>query len=53
MVNAGCEIPSGTPVENLRALCEWVPYRSQSCNKCRSGPQTRHLKLERSLCPDG
>ena len=20
-VNAGCEIPSGTPVENLRALC--------------------------------
>lgn len=21
MVNAGCEIPSGTPVENLRALC--------------------------------
>ena len=26
MVNAGCEIPSGTPVENLRALCEPVPY---------------------------
>ena len=23
-VNAGCEIPSGTPVENLRALCERV-----------------------------
>lgn len=22
MVNAGCEIPSGTPPENLRALCE-------------------------------
>ena len=28
MVNAGCEIPSGTPVENLRALCEPIPYRS-------------------------
>jgi MtaA/CmuA family methyltransferase len=27
MVNAGCEIPSGTPSENLRALCEPVPYR--------------------------
>ena len=27
MVNAGCEIPSRTPVENLRALCEPVPYR--------------------------
>lgn len=26
MVNAGCEIPSGTPIENLRALCEPVPY---------------------------
>ena len=26
-VNAGCEIPSGTPVENLRALCEPVPCR--------------------------
>ncbi|MCF7975780.1 MAG: uroporphyrinogen decarboxylase family protein [Phycisphaerae bacterium] len=26
MVNAGCEIPSGTPVENLKALCEPVPY---------------------------
>jgi uroporphyrinogen-III decarboxylase len=22
IVNAGCEIPSGTPVENLKALCE-------------------------------
>ncbi len=22
MVNAGCEIPAGTPIENLRALCE-------------------------------
>ena len=22
MVNAGCEIPSGTPVENLKAMCE-------------------------------
>ncbi len=27
MVNAGCEIPSGTPTENLRALCGLVPYR--------------------------
>jgi MtaA/CmuA family methyltransferase len=27
MVNAGCEIPSGTPTENLKALCEEVPYR--------------------------
>ena len=26
MVNAGCEIPSGTPVENLKALCEPVAY---------------------------
>ena len=26
MVNAGCEIPSGTPTENLKALCEPVPY---------------------------
>jgi MtaA/CmuA family methyltransferase len=26
MVNAGCEIPPGTPPENLRALCEPVPY---------------------------
>ena len=26
MVNAGCEIPSGTPVENLKAFCEPVPY---------------------------
>jgi len=24
LVNAGCEIPSGTPAENLRALCEPV-----------------------------
>lgn len=28
MVNAGCEIPSTTPVENLSALCEPVPYRN-------------------------
>lgn len=28
MVNAGCEIPSGTPPENLRALCAPVPYRA-------------------------
>ena len=27
MVNAGCEIPAGTPDENLRALCEPVPYQ--------------------------
>ncbi|MDR1612139.1 MAG: uroporphyrinogen decarboxylase family protein [Planctomycetota bacterium] len=26
-VNAGCEIPSGTPAENLRALCEPLAYR--------------------------
>jgi len=26
LVNAGCEIPSGTPVENLKALCESVAY---------------------------
>jgi MtaA/CmuA family methyltransferase len=27
MVTAGCEVPSGTPVENLRALCEPVPWQ--------------------------
>ncbi len=27
MVNAGCEIPARTPAENLRALCEPVPYQ--------------------------
>ncbi len=27
MVNAGCEIPSGTPVENLQALCDPIPCR--------------------------
>jgi len=26
LVNAGCEIPSGTPVENLKALCEPLPF---------------------------
>ena len=26
MVGAGCEIPSGTPEENLRALCEPIEY---------------------------
>ncbi|TWU32209.1 uroporphyrinogen decarboxylase family protein [Novipirellula artificiosorum] len=26
MVNAGCEIPSATPTENLKALCEPVNY---------------------------
>jgi MtaA/CmuA family methyltransferase len=25
VVNAGCEIPSGTPIENLKALCEPLP----------------------------
>lgn len=30
MVNAGCEIPAGTPVENLRALCEPVPWRADT-----------------------
>jgi MtaA/CmuA family methyltransferase len=27
MVNAGCEIPSGTPLENLKAMCEEIPYQ--------------------------
>jgi MtaA/CmuA family methyltransferase len=27
MVNAGCEIPSRTPVENLQALCTPLPYK--------------------------
>lgn len=27
MVNAGCEIPPGTPPQNLRVLCEPVPYQ--------------------------
>lgn len=26
MVNAGCEIPAGTPDENLRALCRLLPW---------------------------
>ena len=26
MVNAGCEIPSGTPYENLKALCDPIRY---------------------------
>jgi uroporphyrinogen-III decarboxylase len=26
IVNAGCEIPSGTPPENLKGLCKPVPY---------------------------
>ena len=26
MVAAGCEIPPGTPEENLKALCEPIPY---------------------------
>lgn len=32
MVNAGCEIPPGTPYENLRALCEPVPFHPKSSN---------------------
>lgn len=28
MVNAGCEIPPGTPVENLMALCQPLAYRA-------------------------
>lgn len=28
MVNAGCEIPSGTPVANLLALCEPIPWNA-------------------------
>ena len=28
LVNAGCEIPSGTTVENLKALCEPIAYRT-------------------------
>ncbi|GAK55135.1 uroporphyrinogen-III decarboxylase-like protein [Candidatus Vecturithrix granuli] len=27
MITAGCEIPSGTPVDNLKALCEPIPCR--------------------------
>ena len=27
LVNAGCEIPAGTPAENLKALCEPLAYR--------------------------
>jgi MtaA/CmuA family methyltransferase len=27
MVNAGCEIPAGTPAGNLIALCEPIPYQ--------------------------
>jgi MtaA/CmuA family methyltransferase len=27
MVNAGCEIPHGTPVENLKALCSPIRYQ--------------------------
>jgi MtaA/CmuA family methyltransferase len=29
MVNAGCEIPHGTPVENLQALCEPIAFNSE------------------------
>jgi MtaA/CmuA family methyltransferase len=27
LVSAGCEIPAGTPLRNLKALCEPIPYR--------------------------
>jgi MtaA/CmuA family methyltransferase len=27
LVNAGCEVPSKTPAENLKALCEPIPYQ--------------------------
>ena len=27
MINAGCEIPPATPNENLKALCEEIPWR--------------------------
>ena len=37
IVNAGCEIPSGTPRENLKALCEPVPYRPESDRKRGKG----------------
>ncbi len=29
MVNAGCEIPSKTPAENLKAFCEPIPFRKR------------------------
>ena len=29
MVNAGCEIPSATPVANLHTLCEPVPFQAR------------------------
>jgi len=29
LINAGCEIPAGTPPRNLRALCEAVAYRGE------------------------
>jgi MtaA/CmuA family methyltransferase len=37
IVNAGCEIPSGTPPENLKALCEPVPYRPGNDGKKDNG----------------
>jgi MtaA/CmuA family methyltransferase len=33
MVNAGCEIPSGTPPENLRSLCRPVPSGASGRSK--------------------
>jgi len=34
---AGYEIPSGIPPENLKALCEPVPYRHDSDRKRGNG----------------
>ncbi|HSH10032.1 MAG TPA: uroporphyrinogen decarboxylase family protein [Oceanipulchritudo sp.] len=28
LVNAGCEIPSGTPIENVKALCKPIAYQT-------------------------
>lgn len=30
LAGAGCEIPPGTPAENLKALCEPIPWRAAS-----------------------
>ena len=27
LINAGCEIPPGTPAENMRALCEPIAWQ--------------------------
>jgi MtaA/CmuA family methyltransferase len=31
MVAAGCEVPARTPIENLKALCEPVPFSGKIC----------------------